>query len=66
MPCAWTAAGHGPRCCTQRRGAGDRLDAGHRASGDAVQEGAPGGAVGVGTVQAENSPASRFGNHAQG
>ena len=42
---AWTAALHGPRCCTQRPKAGDRLDAGRGASGDAVQEGAPGGAV---------------------
>ena len=51
MPGAWTAALHGPRCCTQRPRAGDRLDAGHKASGDAVQEGAPGGAVSVDTVQ---------------
>ena len=54
MPCAWTAAVHGPRCCTQRRSTGDRLDAGHMASGDAVQVGAPGGAVSVSTVQAKS------------
>ena len=47
---AWTAASHGPRCCTQRPGAGDRLDAGHRAPGGAVQEGVPGGIVSGGTV----------------
>ena len=50
---AWTAALHGPRCCTQRQGTGDRQDTGRGASGDAVQEGAPGGAVVVGTVHGD-------------
>ena len=50
---AWTAALHGPRCCTQRPKAGDRLDAGHMASGDAVQEGMPEGIVVVGTVHGD-------------
>ena len=54
VPGAWTAAWHGPRCCTQRSKAGDRLDAGHRASGDAVQEGAPVGAVTGGTMHGES------------
>ena len=51
---AWTAALHGPRCCTQRPEAGDRLDAGRWASRDAVQEEAPGGAVVGGTVYGES------------
>ena len=43
---AWTAALHGPRCRTQRpKGRGPAGPRSLGASGDAVQEGAPGGAV---------------------
>ena len=50
--CAVSAGRRSRRPCVAARNArtGGRLDAVHRASGDAVQEGAPGGAVAGGTV----------------